>query len=67
MPQGFYRPISLQALQIECEYGEIEDKFREFLPRSCHSEFNILLRMKFWKTLFRRFPQTESDLYAESH
>ena len=32
MPQGFYRPIRLQALQIECEYGEIEDKFRNI----CH-------------------------------
>jgi len=29
MPQGFYRPIRLLALQIECEYVQIEDKFRE--------------------------------------
>ena len=50
MPQGFYRPISLQALQIECEYGEIENNFREILSRSRHPEFlhfTILLRTKF--------------------
>jgi len=39
MPQGFYRPISLQALQIECENGEIKDKFREILSRSCHTGY----------------------------
>ena len=29
MLQGFYRPILLQALQIECEYEQIERKFGE--------------------------------------
>jgi len=43
MPQGFYRPISLQALQIECEYGEIEDKFRENLLWRGYSEIIHLL------------------------
>ena len=43
MPQGFYRPISLQALQIECEYGEIEDKFREILLWGSYSEIIHLL------------------------
>lgn len=41
MPQGFYRPISLQALQIECEYGEIKDKFREILSRSHILRFSL--------------------------
>jgi hypothetical protein len=29
MPQGFYRPITLVALQIECEYEQIERKLGE--------------------------------------
>ena len=43
MPQDFYRPISLQALQIECEYGEIKDKFRENLSLCSLSKLSLLL------------------------
>ena len=67
MPQGFYRPISLQALQIECEYGEIEDKFREILLWSSYSEIIDLLKMSPWKKLSRLFSLNELDLYVENN
>ncbi len=46
MSQGFYRPITLEALQIECEYEQIERKFGEI-------DYDAL-GLKFFAALSRR-------------